>query len=107
MRVGTESGRRLRADTEAVLYRIVQEAVTNVVRHAHATSINVDLSVGPRTAVVRISDDGTGFDPNARTIRSRHLGLTSMRERAHAGGSLTIESGPGQGTTVRCEVPLG
>lgn len=97
----------LDAEIEAVIYRIVQEAVTNVVRHARATTIDVELLVGPRSAEVRIRDDGTGFDPDARAIRSRHLGLASMRERAlAAGGTLTIDSTPGAGTTVRLELTL-
>jgi signal transduction histidine kinase len=93
---------------EGAIYRIVQEAVTNVVRHAQATSIDVRLRVDGTTAGVEIADDGIGFDPDARTIRARHLGLTSMRERAQAaGGTCTVQSAPGAGTTVRVEVPVG
>ncbi len=108
VRLSTRGERRPPADVEAVIYRIVQEAVANVVRHAHASVVDVDLSVGNSVAVVQVHDDGIGFDPVARTIRARHLGLTSMRERAQAaGGTCTIESAPGAGTTVRVEVPLG
>jgi len=61
----------------------------------------------PRVLRIEIRDDGVGFDPDERAIRSRRLGLTSMSERAHAlGGRLTIESSPDAGTTVRAEVPL-
>jgi signal transduction histidine kinase len=106
-RVTTRCDRRLPADVEAAVYRIVQEAVTNVVRHARATTIDVHVAVDDLHAVVEISDDGIGFDPTARTIRTRHLGLTSMRERAQAaGGTCTIRSAPGEGTTVRVEVPV-
>jgi signal transduction histidine kinase len=53
-----------------------------------------------------VRDDGRGFDPEARAIRARRLGLTSMRERAHdLGGEVVVESAPGTGTTVRIEVP--
>ena len=108
VRVTTTCDRRLPAEVEGVIYRIVQEAVTNVVRHAEATTIDVQLAVDDHVATVTIADDGIGFDPDARTIRARHLGLTSMRERAAAvGGTCTIESSPGAGTTVRVEVPVG
>jgi signal transduction histidine kinase len=100
--------RRLPAELEASLFRIVQEAVTNVVRHAGATLVEVEVSVSPSGAAVTVRDDGVGFDPSARGIRSRRLGLTSMRERAQAaGGTLAVRSAPGQGTTVAVEVPLG
>ncbi|HEX2063892.1 MAG TPA: sensor histidine kinase, partial [Acidimicrobiales bacterium] len=93
---------------ERELFRIVQEAVTNAVRHAQASSLAVTIEVGADAATVTIRDDGVGFDPGARLIRSRRLGLTSMRERAHAlGGRLVIESAPGAGTEVRAEVPVG
>lgn len=100
--------RRIPAELEASLFRIVQEAVNNVVRHAGATLVEVEVSVGPTGAAVTVRDDGVGFDPSARGIRSRRLGLTSMRERAQAaGGTLAVRSAPGQGTTVSVEVPLG
>ena len=106
-------------ETERQLFRIVQEAVANVVRHATAQSLAVSISVcDPDEAgegehrpgqVLRleIRDDGTGFDPSERAIRSRRLGLTSMFDRAQAlGGRLTIDSSPGAGTVVRAEVPF-
>ena len=103
----TRTDRRLPAAVDEAIYRIVQEAVTNVVRHARATTVEVRLVVDDRLATVEIADDGIGFDPAARTIRARHLGLTSMRERAQAaGGRWTIESSPGAGTVVRVEVPV-
>jgi signal transduction histidine kinase len=108
VRVTTVGDRRPPSGVEAAIYRIVQEAVTNVVRHASATTIEVRLSVDDGLARVQISDDGIGFDPGARSIRTRHLGLTSMRERAQAaGGTCTVESSPGAGTTVLVEVPFG
>ena len=108
VRVSTRFDPRPPVEVEAAIYRIVQEAVTNVVRHAQATTIDVDLTVDDEVASVQVRDDGIGFDPSARAIRSRHLGLTSMRERAQAaGGTCTIESSPGAGTAVRVQVPLG
>ncbi len=106
-RVTTAGDQRLPLEVEGAIYRIVQEAVTNVVRHAEATTVDVRLAVDDRLAVVEIADDGIGFDPDNRSIRSRHLGLTSMRERAQAaGGTCTIASSPRAGTTVRVEVSL-
>ncbi len=99
--------RRLPPDVERELYRILQEAVTNAVRHARAPRIDVWIDIGPAGVTVTVADDGVGFDPTARAISSRHLGLTSMRERAAAlGGTLAIESAPGEGTTVRAVVPV-
>jgi signal transduction histidine kinase len=102
----TTGEERLSPAVERELFRIVQEAVTNVLRHARATTLEVELAFEPGSVVVTVRDDGVGFDPDARSIRSRRLGLTSMRERARAlGGSLTLQSAPGAGTTVRVEVP--
>ncbi|MEA2828143.1 MAG: hypothetical protein QOG43_2582 [Actinomycetota bacterium] len=99
----------LPADVEADLYRVAQEALTNVVRHASATSVTVTVSVttGPDgTLTLTVADDGTGFDPGARSIRAHRLGLTSMAVRtARHGGTTRVESAPGRGTTVTAEVP--
>jgi signal transduction histidine kinase len=95
-------------EVEDALFRIVQEAVTNVVRHARARSLRVSVAPDEEQVLVTVADDGRGFDPDARGVRSRRLGLTSMRERAqHLGATLVIDSAPGAGTTVRVEVPLG
>ena len=87
------------------VFRIAQEAVHNAVRHAHAEHIDVGLSARNGHLVLTVDDDGVGFDPAAAAIRARRLGLTSMEERARAmGGTLTIDSRPGEGTRVRLEV---
>jgi signal transduction histidine kinase len=99
----------LSPEAERQLYRIAQEAITNAVRHAGATALSVALvaAAGPGV-MLTVTDDGRGFDPGARGLSARHLGLTSMRERAAAvGGRLVVESAPGAGTTVRVEVPVG
>jgi signal transduction histidine kinase len=94
---------RLPPAIETTLYRIVQEALTNVVKHAGATAISVLLTRTERTVVLVVEDDGKGFDPAAAT---NGLGLVGMRERvALVGGKLRIESG-GSGTTIAVEIPL-
>ena len=98
----------LRVDdvVEHEIYRVVQEALTNALRHAGADDVVVRLTAGSDATVVEISDDGSGFDPNTEGIRSHRLGLTSMAERATAvGGTIEIDSGPGAGTTVKLRVP--
>jgi signal transduction histidine kinase len=98
----------LASAAEMELYRIVQEALNNAVRHARAESVAVDVDATDGMVTITVRDDGAGFDPAARAIRERRLGLTSMRERAESlGGTLTIETAPRSGTTVRVEVPGG
>lgn len=94
--------------TETALFRILQEALNNSIRHAGARRIDVAIGLRPDRVSVAIADDGVGFEPDTRAIRARRLGLTSMRERAQAmGGTLAITSAPGSGTVVRVEVPRG
>jgi PAS domain S-box-containing protein len=96
--------RRLPASMEAAIYRIVQEALTNTVRHAHATQVDVVLTVRDGNLIVIIEDDGVGFDPEI-VPTSDHLGLFGVRERAEMiNGKLMIESAPGKGTTIMLEV---
>ncbi|MAT99629.1 MAG: hypothetical protein CL608_21005 [Anaerolineaceae bacterium] len=96
-------------EIEVTLYRIAQEALTNVVRHAQASTVQVALSQENQVILMRIQDDGCGFDPHGVTAVSeqRHLGLISMRERAAiAGGSLILETEPGTGTSLLIRLPL-
>jgi signal transduction histidine kinase len=96
----------LEPDVEHQVLRVVQEAVANALRHAEPTRVVVSLAEGDACTVVRVQDDGVGFDPDARLHRARRLGLTSMHERAAAlGGTLTIHSTAGAGTTVELRVP--
>ena len=95
---------RLAADAETVLYRIVQESLTNVVKHASAGHVSITLVRKGQAAVVVVEDDGAGFDPAA--LRDGALGIAGMRERvALVGGRLTIESSRSRGTTLVAEVP--
>jgi signal transduction histidine kinase len=96
---------RLPAAMETTIYRIVQEALVNVVRHARATHVDVILERCQDAVKVIIEDNGRGFDTNA-ALYSGRLGLLGMRERVEMlGGSLEIDSAPGLGTTVLVEAP--
>lgn len=100
---------RLPPATETALYRIVQEALTNVAKHAEAKNVSVILRRGEASVLAVVEDDGKGF-PRAElmgsTARDKNLGLFGMEERAAlVGGKLTIESTPGKGTTVFVEAP--
>lgn len=103
-------GLRLPPEVETTLYRIVQEALTNVVRHAAATHVGVILERRERSVVAVIEDDGCGFDVAATLAAlngTQRLGLFGMQERAALlGGRLMLESAPGRGTTVFVEIPL-
>jgi signal transduction histidine kinase len=95
---------RLPADVETTMYRIVQEALTNIAKHAQATRISVLVTRKQNAAVVVVEDDGGGFDAASPTAG---LGLSGMRERvALVGGKLRLETRPGAGTTIAAEVPL-
>ena len=98
---------RLPTEIETVIYRVVQEALTNVVRYAGASTASVTLSVRDGQIRVFIEDDGAGFDPSQRQLRP-HLGIQGMLERAElVGGSLSITSTPDSGTVVLLEVARG
>jgi signal transduction histidine kinase len=92
-----------------VLYRVAQEALTNVARHAQATQVSVNISGASGAIRMEISDNGRSF-PVEQTLlggNNKRLGLVGMKERIEmVGGKLTIESAPGKGTTVRAEIPF-
>lgn len=93
--------------TGVTLYRIAQEGLANVIRHAEATEVEVSLAVENDTAVLEIRDNGKGMS-REQIASSRSLGILGMRERAQLlGGSVTIDSRPGEGTCVRATLPLG
>jgi len=103
--VVAEAEPELGGRAEHEVFRIIQEALTNAVRHAQAAKVTVSMSNGESLEVI-VEDDGVGFDPDARASRGRRLGLTSMRERASSlGGTIAITSSEGQGATVRLEIP--
>jgi PAS domain S-box-containing protein len=95
---------RISGDMETAVYRIVQEALTNIIRHAQATRIDVLLKRRDSSLIVIVEDNGIGFDPKVQ--HTGRLGMVGMQERATMlGGTLTVESLPGSGTTVFLEVP--
>ena len=93
--------------TRTLLYRMAQEALSNVARHAAASTVDVTLHERGGDFSVRITDDGCGFDPEqAMQFRPGHLGLASMRDRvALAGGSLQVTSAAGAGATIEITLP--
>jgi signal transduction histidine kinase len=93
---------------EQHLLRIAQEAVTNVLKHAGASRIAVELRTEPQRLDLRIVDNGRGFDQEgAFSSRGGHFGLIGMRERAERlGGKLRLSSHPGAGTELEVSVPL-
>ena len=99
---------RSQPDDEAriILYRIAQEALTNVRKHAHASEAEVLVTEHDGGFVVRITDDGVGFAPEQTASVPGHLGLAAIRERAElAGGRIRIDSAPRTGTVVECWIP--
>jgi signal transduction histidine kinase len=95
---------RLPPEVETALYRIVQEALTNVVKHADARRVSILLTERERGVAAMVEDDGAGFEPGADR---GGLGLLGMRERIGlVGGRLHVESAPGAGTTIVAEVPV-
>lgn len=98
IQLSAEGERKLPADVQVGLYRLAQEALNNVVKHARASQAVVTLRLG-ETVRLTVADNGVGFDPS--TVTADHLGLKIMRERAEAiGAKLTIYSEPGEGTQV-------
>jgi signal transduction histidine kinase len=99
---------RLAPQTETAVYRIIQEALTNVAKHAKATSCRVYLQGLTNTILITIEDDGVGFDPGDTRSASdpRGLGLVGIRERvAQLHGTVRLESAPGKGTRLTVELP--
>jgi signal transduction histidine kinase len=105
-----DQNERFSRELETACFRIAQEALTNIVRHARASAVTVRLKKEKELLILSVRDDGVGFDPEAlhkRAPRAATLGLLGMQERAHAaGGSVEINSQTSKGTEIRLEVPL-
>lgn len=102
---------RFDREKELTSFRIIQEALTNIIKHASAHSVYIDLMAKGKSLILSIEDDGTGFDlPDAArySYSSGSTGLSLMRERIlQIGGELSIESAPGRGTSLLADLPLG
>ncbi len=93
------------AEVENELYRILQEALNNITKHAQASQVFIHLHVAADRVRLTIQDDGVGFDPASQEVGG--MGIRNMKERAQQlGGELAIHSCPGQGTQIQVEVPL-
>jgi len=100
--------RHFMPEDELLIYRIIQEALRNVWRHASAKQVHVTIRFNTRSATVDVADDGNGFviGEDLRFVRAGKIGLAGMQERADLlGGTLSIQSKSGQGTTVNLVVP--
>jgi signal transduction histidine kinase len=103
--VEIEGSRCLNPDIQVALYRIAQESLNNVIKHAGATWVKIRLCLGEEAVELSITDDGRGFNMTEATLQS--LGLNIMRERAsRIGATLAITSAPGQGTSIEVFCPL-
>lgn len=101
------SGEYLSASVESAIYYIVQEALSNIARHANATAVSVSIVEGRQQLVLSITDNGVGFPVNMTAVSPGKFGLMGMRERAAAlGGTLAIESDTAEGCTIRVTLPL-
>lgn len=108
MHIRWDCSERLSHEVEVAVYRIVQEALTNVAKHANASHVSVVLNCEEDKLSVVLEDDGCGFDADANLQNAGgRLGLFGMEERAQlVGGSLAVESSPGQGTSIYLRVPV-
>jgi signal transduction histidine kinase len=98
---------RLPRDAETTFYRVAQEALNNVVKHAGARRVDVVLEAREDAVVLIVKDDGSGFDPKGSDIGARGIGIAGMRERAAlVGATLQVESAAGKGTTVVLRYPM-
>lgn len=101
-------GQRLPDDTATIIFRIVQEALSNIIKHSQAKHAAIRAESSAHRVFIEVSDDGCGIEPDVvRTPPPGHLGLRGMRERANlAGGTFALDSRPGRGTRISVTIPL-
>jgi signal transduction histidine kinase len=100
---------KLPSEIETAFYRIAQETLTNVIRHAEARRVEIELLQTPLGVCLRVEDDGSGFNPDevVHNLAQPHLGLINIQERAEMlGGSIAVYSAPGAGTSVQVRIPI-
>jgi signal transduction histidine kinase len=105
--IETEPELNLQPELETVLYRVTQESLANIRKHANASCVNISLAANDGRVRLLIRDDGVGFDPSAASamVAQGHFGLINMRERVEmVGGKLQVVSTPGEGTTIAVEM---
>jgi signal transduction histidine kinase len=96
---------RLAPEVETTVYRVVQESLSNVVKHARAASVDLAVRCDGHEVTISVADDGIGFDPDGAVASG--FGLTGMRERVElAGGELSVQPGPQAGIAIRARLPL-
>jgi signal transduction histidine kinase len=101
-----EEAQTLPRETAIALFRVVQEGLTNTIRHGAARHVRLVMIAQPRGFAVTLADDGCGFDPGRELVGGKTFGLMGMRQRVRSfGGSLAIDSAAGRGTTLRVEIP--
>jgi two-component system sensor histidine kinase NreB len=94
-------------DAQEVIYRVAQESLQNIAKHARATRVNVCLEMTDKSIRLRVADNGAGFAVEAACGRPMSFGLAGMRERAELlGGTLAVRSAPGKGASVNLQLPL-
>jgi signal transduction histidine kinase len=95
-------------EIETTAYRIIQEALTNVIRHSKVKLAIVRIQIDEGTLWIQVQDDGEGFDYQTAIRASSSMGLMSMLERAQlVGGVFSVQTAPGEGTNITCRLPLG
>ena len=100
------AGLDLPADDAALVFRVVQEALRNVISHANAARVELRVELDDDEPLVHVADDGRGFDPLGEPPPDGHVGLAMMRDLVEdARGELAVASAPGAGTVVRARIP--
>ena len=103
----TDAAGSIGRDAEVVFYRVAQEALNNVAKHAHASRVDVLLESQNGSVVMVVEDDGVGFEASDKSVRDKGIGILGMHERASlVGAALDVEAKPGEGTSVYLRMPL-